>query len=137
MVSVEIATLQQQHLKVSRSRMSIDVWMTGLIIKLLKITHGQWMYHNVMVHDSTTDTLITKRKEEIQLEIERKQELDSEGLLGEDKFLAEIQLEDLESTNGDRQEYWLLAIKSARKAKEIRYATTNKTSRKQKGKGNK
>ena len=90
-----------------------------------------------MVHDSTTSTLITNRKEEIQLEIERLQELVSEGMLEEDNFLAEVQLEDLESMNGDRQEYWLLAIKSEQKAKAIRYATTKKISRKHKGKGNK
>ena len=68
---MEIATLQQQHLQVSGYMMSIDGWMTGLIIKLLEITHGQWLYLSVMVHDSTTGTLITKRKEEMQLEIER------------------------------------------------------------------
>ena len=70
------------------------------------------------------------------MEIERQQEMVSEGLLEEDKFLAEVNLEDLESTNGDRQEYWLLAIKSAQKAKTIQDAT-KKISRKQKGKGNK
>ena len=56
-----------------------------------------------MVHDNTTGTLITNRKEEIQLEIERQKELGSEGLLEENKFSAEVRLEDLESTNGDRQ----------------------------------
>ena len=66
--------------------MSIGGWMTGLIIKLPEITHGQWLYCNVMVHDSPTGTLITKRKEEIQLEIERQKELGSEGLLEEDFF---------------------------------------------------
>ena len=75
--------------------MSIDGWMTGLIIKLLEITHGQWLYRNVIVHDNTTGTLITKRKEEIQLEIESQQELGSEGLLEEDNSLAEVRLEDL------------------------------------------
>ena len=64
-------------------------------------------------------TLITKRKEEIQLEIERQQELGSGVLLEEDNFLAELRLEELESTNGDRQEYWLLAIKLSRKARTI------------------
>ena len=83
--------------------MSIDGWMTGLIIKLLEITHGQWLYLNVMVHDITTGTLITNIKEEIILEIERQQELGSEGMLEEDNFLAEVRLEELESTNGDRQ----------------------------------
>ena len=133
---VVIAKLQQQHLQVSGSRMSIDGWMTGLIIKLLEITHEQWLYCNVMVHDNTTGTLITKRNQEIQLEIERQQELGSEGLLEEDNVLAEVRLEDLESTNGDRQEYWLLAIKSARKEKTIQDAT-KKISRKHKRKGNK
>ena len=70
------------------------------------------------------------------MEIESHQELGSEGLLEEDNFLAEVRLEDLESTNGDRQEYWLLAIKLAQKAKAIQDAT-KKTSRKHKGKGNK
>ena len=75
--------------------MSIDGWMIGLTIKLLKITHRQWLYCNVMVHGSTTGTLITNRKEEIQLEIESQQELGSEGLLEEDKFLAEVRPEEL------------------------------------------
>ena len=70
------------------------------------------------------------------MEIERQQDLGSEGLLEENKFLADVRLEDLESTNGDRQEYWLLAIKSAQKAKTIQDAT-KKISREHKGKGNK
>ena len=59
--------------------MSIDGWMTGLIIRLPKITHGHWLYHSVMVHYNTTGALIKKRKEEIKLEIERQQELVSDG----------------------------------------------------------
>ena len=104
-----------------------------MIIKLLEIKHGQWLYRNVMVCDSTTGTLIKNRKEEIQLEIESQQELGSEILLEEDNVLPEVWLEDLESTNGGRQEYCLVATKSARKEKAIRYATTKKISRKHKG----
>ena len=62
MLLVEIASLQQQHLQVPGSRIIIDGWMTGLIVKLLKITHGRWLHRNVMIHDITTGTLITKRK---------------------------------------------------------------------------
>ena len=43
--------------------MSIDGWMTGRIIKLLEITHGQLLYFYVMVHDCKTGTLIKKKKE--------------------------------------------------------------------------
>jgi hypothetical protein len=34
----------------------------------------------------------------------------------EDRYLAEVNLEDLEDTSGNNQEYWLLAIRTAREA---------------------
>ncbi len=58
----------------------------------------------------------TARKEEIQLAIEAQQEMGTEDLLEEDQYLAEVNLEDLESTSGERQEYWLIAIRAAREA---------------------
>ncbi len=51
------------------------------------------------------------------MEIERQQDLGNAGLLEEDKYLAEVNLGDLETTLGECQHYWLLAIKTARKAK--------------------
>ena len=39
-----------------------------------------------------------------------------EDLLGEDRYLLEINHDDLDSSNGEKQEYWLLAIQAARKA---------------------
>ncbi len=43
-----------------------------------------------------------------------------DDLLEEDQYLAEINLEDLENTNGERQEYWLVAIRAARTASRLR-----------------
>ena len=51
------------------------------------------------------------------------------GLLEEDKYLGEVNLGDLETTSGERLHYWLLAIKTARKAK-LPGATGVKTDRK-------
>jgi hypothetical protein len=65
-------------------------------------------------------TIATARKEELLREIERQQELGDKGLLEEDKYLAEVNLEGLETTLGERQHYWLLAIKTAQKAKILR-----------------
>ena len=50
--------------------------------------------------------------------MDRQLEMGAEGLLREDQFLLEINLDDLESSNGERQEYWLSAIQiqAARKA---------------------
>jgi hypothetical protein len=61
-------------------------------------------------------TCVTTHKEEILQEIERQLELGMEDLLDEDQYLAEINLDDLESSSGERQEYWLLAIHAAREA---------------------
>jgi hypothetical protein len=57
------------------------------------------------------------KKEELLLEIERQWDLGDVGLLEEDKYLAEVNLGNLETTSGERQHYWLLAIKTAQKAK--------------------
>ena len=36
------------------------------------------------------------------------------GLLEEDKYLAEVNLEEISTSSGERQYYWLLAIQTAR-----------------------
>jgi hypothetical protein len=50
------------------------------------------------------------------MEIERQQELGTEGLLDDDCYLAECNLGDLEDTSGIRETYWLLAIQAAQEA---------------------
>ena len=60
--------------------------------------------------------LATERKEKLQSEIETQIQLGGEGLEPEDRFLLEINLEDLETTSGETQEYWLMAILAAREA---------------------
>ena len=84
------------------------------------MTHGQWLYRNVQVHNAIAGTRVTRRKEQIQRKIEHQLELGATGLLQEDRYLMEINLEDMESTLGERQEYWLLAITAARKANILR-----------------
>ena len=43
-----------------------------------------------------------------------------DGLAEEDKYLMEISLGDLETTSGEYQAYWLLAVKAARNAYSLR-----------------
>ena len=62
----------------------------------------------------------TLRKEELQRLIEDQLELGGEGLEEADKYLLEINLEDLATTSGETQSYWLLAIRAARAARILR-----------------
>ena len=52
--------------------------------------------------------------------IEAQQDMGWEDLTEEDQYLAEVNLEDLEHTSGERQEYWLVAIKAAREASRLK-----------------
>ncbi len=114
MISAEITAIQQQYMAVNGLRMSLDKWCTGLITRLLEITHGQWLYRNYIVQDPLSGTIATAKKEELLAEIERQRELSDTGLLEEDKYLAEVNLEDMATSSGERQHYWLLAIQTAR-----------------------
>ena len=48
------------------------------------------------------------------MEIERQRDLGNAGLLEEDKYLAEVNLEEMATSSGERQHYWILAIQTAR-----------------------
>ncbi len=77
------------------------------------MTHSQWLYRNIQVHDKVSGMLTTLRKEEAQMKIEEQQVLGSERLLDEDCHLGERNLGDLKDTLGITETYWLLAIKAA------------------------
>jgi hypothetical protein len=116
MVTRSIRSIQETYTITDGSILSPQKWSVGVVTKLLETTHGQWLYQCVQIHDRVNGTLATQRKEELQREIESQQEMGMEGLMEEDQYLAEVNLEDLESTTGKRQEYWLVAIRTAREA---------------------
>ena len=104
-----------------RPKMTACRWIAGLITRLLEleIAHGQWIYRNIVVHNSISGTLATQAKEVLQAEIETQLEMGADDLLDEDKYLLEINLGNLEDSAGDTQAYWLLAIWAAREAADI------------------
>jgi hypothetical protein len=113
MISMEITNIQRQYIAANGLRMSLDKWCTGLITQLLEITHGQWLYQNYIVHDPVSGTIAMAKKEELLLEIECQRDLGNTDLLEEDKYLAEVNLEEMATSLGERQHYWLLAIQTA------------------------
>jgi hypothetical protein len=114
MISKEIISIQQQYYAVNGSHMSLQKWCSGLITWLLEIMHGQWLYWNYVVHDPVSGTIATAKKEELLLEIEQQRKLGDDGLLEEDKYLAEVNLEEMASSLGEWHHYWLMAIQTTR-----------------------
>ncbi len=62
MISKELVELQKFALVETPSKLTVEKWSKELVIRLLEITHGQWLYRNVMVHDRTAGDLVTRRK---------------------------------------------------------------------------
>jgi hypothetical protein len=116
MVSKGLQEIQTTYSTINGSNASPKQWTTGVVIKLLEATHGQWLYRCIQVHDRVQGTLATLRKEELQKEIEAQQEMGYGGLLEEDQYLAEVNLEDVDTSSGEQQEYWLVAIRAVREA---------------------
>ena len=119
MISKEMIEIQREHCGLDDIEITADQWAQGLITKLMEITHGQWLYRNVHVHDKVTGTLATRRKEELKEAILDQLYIGEEGLAEEDKYLLEINLKDQDHTSGVRQHYWLLAIRAARRWQEL------------------
>ncbi len=120
MICTKLVEQQYLYLKLIGSNKTIKAWATGVVIKLLEITHGQWLYRNVVVHDATSGSMANKKKEDIQREIERQQALGMQDLHEDDQYLAEVNLGDLEDVSSERHEYWLVSIVAARKAGRLR-----------------
>ena len=78
-------------------------WDKGTIVRLIEISHGQQLYRNVHVHDTVTGLHETRKEEELQKEIEDKIQMGGEGMVEDDKYLLETNLEDMETTYGEIQ----------------------------------
>ena len=126
MICSKIREIQLDYHHRHGTLMNPQRWTCGLILKLMETTHGQWIYRNIQIHDSVSGTQTTLRKEAIQKEIEEQLERGGDGLLEEDQWMLEVNLGDLENTNGEKETYWLLAIKAARTAATLsRESTSN------------
>jgi hypothetical protein len=123
MVSKKLLQIQSAHLSQCNSGSRAKKWISGFITQLLQVMHSQWIYRCVLVHNRTTGTLISAHKDGLLKEFGHQLALGPEGLAEEDRFLLECNFKDMVSTNGEQQNYWLLAIQAAREADCLRKAT--------------
>jgi hypothetical protein len=119
MVSSKLLPLQSAIAHNSKLSSNATWWISGFITQLLQVTHTQWIYHCVLVHNCTTGILISMHKEDLLKEIEHQLLLGADGLEEKDRFLLKCNFNELATTSGEHQEYWLLAILAAREASQI------------------
>ena len=120
MISHRLLPIQSAHFHTIGKSYCTTWWIAGLITQLLQVTHTQWIYRCMLVHDRTTGVLISTHKADLLKEIKHQLSLGPDELAKEDRFLLECNFDDITSTSGEAQGYWLLGIQAAREASRIR-----------------
>jgi hypothetical protein len=105
MVSAEILEIQSDFIDFGRCSLSLDIRAKGLVMKLLEITHGYWLYKDVQVHNAVSGLNVVEKKEELQRKIEHQVLLGGTVLDEQDRHLLEIHVGDLDMSSGEDQSY--------------------------------
>jgi hypothetical protein len=65
-------------------------WTKQFITKILQITHSQWIYQNILLHDKRQGYLHNKRSTELMKEMEALSDLAPEDVPEASRFLLKI-----------------------------------------------
>ena len=115
-LSKEIFNLQRLSLACSPSRLSIVDWAKRLISQVLQISHAQWIFRNVSLHDNKTGYLRNEQRREVLAEVDRLSQLDPRQIPESSRYLLEIDFSSFKNENIVDQSYWLFAMRAAKKA---------------------
>jgi hypothetical protein len=121
-ISTQFYEIQTFHLVMSSSLLNDKDWTKHFISKLFQITHSQWIYCNVLLHDRCQGYLHTKSAEEIMREIESLSSLAPKDVPKASCFLLEINFTEPSKFYIETQKYWTLAVTAACTAQELNSA---------------
>jgi hypothetical protein len=108
--------MQSLYLRTRPSRINADDWVKQFIYRLTKISHTQWIFRNLTLHDKQHGHLAMLRRETLMEEIERLHSMATDEVPEESKFLLDFDPDDLAEGDISNQEHWILAMRAARVA---------------------
>ncbi len=112
-ISTHFYAIQSFHLAMSSSYLNGADWAEQFILKLLHITHSQWIFCNISLHNYINGYLYKKKSEEIMLELESLARIAPEDVPAESHFLLEINFSKLSKFHIKSKKYWILAVNAA------------------------
>ena len=115
-LSKEIFLLQSHQLISSPSRLTIVDWGKQLISQILQMSHAQWVFRNVSLHEAQDGYLRVKQRRDVLREVDRLSQLDSRALPDRSRYLLEIDFRSFSAQPLAKQQYWMYAMKAAIKA---------------------
>jgi hypothetical protein len=94
-ISIHFYEIQTFHLAMSSSFLNGTDWTKQFIAKILQITHSQWIYRNILLHDKCQGYLHHKRADKLMKEMEVLADLSPEDVREASRFLLEINFTEL------------------------------------------
>ena len=89
-ISKYFGKVQEEFLKSSDSLLNGQDWVKLLISKILRMTHSQWIYRNITLHDSQGGVMRTREMEKMREEAIAFSQTDPLNLKPESHFLLEL-----------------------------------------------
>ncbi len=78
-------------------------WTKQFITKILQITHSQWIYQNILLHNKCLGYLHHKRADQLMKEMEVLADLSLEDVPEASRFLLEINFTELSQLHVETQ----------------------------------
>jgi hypothetical protein len=109
---VEFRTIQDIHCALSSCQMTGEDWMKAFVSHLIQISHSQWIFRNFTLHDKQRGYL----SETVLKEVDWLLNTAPENIPAGSQYLLELDYSALFNASLERQSYWVLAMKAARRA---------------------
>jgi hypothetical protein len=94
-------------------------WTKQFISKILQITHSQWIYRIISLHDRRQGYLHNKQLEDLLQEITKLSDLSPNEVPESCRFLLEVNFTDLTFSHLETRQYWTLAMNAALIARQL------------------
>ena len=120
-ISTHFYNIQRFHLSMSSSYLNGSDWTKQFISKILQLTHSQWIYCNILLHDKKQGYLRHKQSKDLLQEITELSELSPDKVPDGSKFLLEVNFTKLTSSHIETQRLWTLADNMALAAKQLEH----------------
>eukprot|EP00956_Cyclotella_meneghiniana_P017174 scaffold27740_cov66-Cyclotella_meneghiniana.AAC.1 len=105
---IRMADIKRRHLSKHAGH-----WCNGLILQLLQITHRQWTFRNGTVHLKGPDGLSPRQTTALVRRCEDLLWTDPSTLLDEDRYLLELDFDDLGDGTSASRQMWISEMEAA------------------------
>ena len=108
----KVFLLQHTALVGSSSWLTIKDWAKQFISQLLHISHAQWVFRNILLHDKSVGYLQRLQQRQVLMEIDRLSQLNPSDLPLGSRYLLEMDFSTPQNSSLIEQSYWILAMKA-------------------------